>query len=230
MFDESDIPAGYHDADLEMMELARAADDLDDAHQEQTAERVDVVEGQLYQYDEGARCDGCRQWWRKRVECRYVDVRAAGESGYPYQTMRGERVRDLTDWERSKTGTSSFSVWSNYDWEKPERVQCPDCRAARIAAAAALTLDDLDDDAPQTPPDAPRTDEEHFADLVPASFIADLDTRLGTADVVELLKAAIPDKPKGANWNNLANRATIAALDLKRAAAGPTPGEQLTLA
>lgn len=192
------------------------------------------TDGQLYRYHAYAHCDGCRTKWRRLVECRYrVDHTRRDFLGGPM--IHGERVRDLTGWEKAPDAGSSFALWLTV--EDGARGGCPTCSAAAAqmtldGPAAAYTPDQAGHyDNPPRPYSGPVTEEDALAALVPAGFVEQLDTRAGTGQVVEQLKAAGVTRPPGApwNWNRLANLCTFAALDARRDTE-PRPGEQLTLA
>ena len=214
-------------------------------------------DGQLYELHEYARCDPCRTWWRKRVEARYHMMSAAGD-GLPYETGYGEHVGYLSEWERSPEAGSSFALWTRP--EDAERGGCPTCTAAAAqlqldgdpetveACASCGRADEWHDDDGTCPPLdaswAPTVEQEAEWDAAEeagktarpmpmpgfARFVDELDPRLGTAQVVELMKAAGIDN-EGHNWNWLANQATFAAIELRRAteAREPRAGEQLAL-
>lgn len=96
------------------------------------------VDGQLYQYHAYARCDGCRTWWRRLVECRYrVDPERLDFLGAPM--VHGEHVRDLGGWEKAPDAGSSFALWINA--EDGARGGCPTC--SQTTAQTALDFDAL---------------------------------------------------------------------------------------
>lgn len=168
-----------------------------------------MKDGERYQLWSYASCQGCRKWYRRLGEAEYHVTREArpgipGPDGWEQGWASHERW--IGEWERSDHAGSSFQVWTRgHDAER----ECPKCSTE--GEPLALDLDD-DDAAPE-----PQTEEEVLAQIVPAGFVEALDTRAGTADVVEQLKAAGVTRPKGSrwNWNRLANLATSRALDLK---------------